>query len=289
MNRVSGNGTASWSTTVNGGSLSQGNHTFTATAVDSEGDSSSSTTTINIDNTPTVTVSSPGQVQGAFDITGTATFKENVGGSEGTVYVYIDGQGLGNRYGYQTFDGTSVSWKLSQFWQGPGLLNAGAFSQGTHTIYVNAQANNGAWSDWSQATFTIDNTPTVTVNSPGQVQGAFDITGTATFKENVGGTEGTVYVYIDVKDLAHRQGYQTFEGTSISWKLSDWYWGPKMLNAGGFSQGTHMIYVNAQANNAAWSEWAEATFTIDNTPKVTVNSPGQVQGAFDITGTATFK
>jgi hypothetical protein len=72
--------------------MSQGDHAFTATAVDSQGTSGSETNTITIDNTPVVTLNSPGQVQGAFDITGTATFKENVGGNEGTVYVFIDGQ-----------------------------------------------------------------------------------------------------------------------------------------------------------------------------------------------------
>jgi hypothetical protein len=57
---TSGNGSASWSTTVDGGSLTQGQHTFTATAVDSAGSSSSHTQTITIDNTPVVMVFSPG-------------------------------------------------------------------------------------------------------------------------------------------------------------------------------------------------------------------------------------
>jgi hypothetical protein len=58
--RASGNGSASWTTTLDGGAMSQGEHTFIATAVDSEGVSHTSQTTINIDNTPSVTVSSPG-------------------------------------------------------------------------------------------------------------------------------------------------------------------------------------------------------------------------------------
>ncbi|MDD5203971.1 MAG: hypothetical protein PHS17_01045, partial [Desulfobacterales bacterium] len=67
--------------------MSQGPHTFTATAVDSAGVSHSSEATIIIDNTPTVGVGSLGRVEGAFDISGSASFKERISGHEGTVSV----------------------------------------------------------------------------------------------------------------------------------------------------------------------------------------------------------
>ncbi|MEW6593728.1 MAG: hypothetical protein AB1413_02540, partial [Thermodesulfobacteriota bacterium] len=85
---ASGNGSATATIIVDSGALSQGAHTFKAIARDHEGGSASDSQTITIDNTPTVTVNSPGQVTGAFDITGTATFKERVYGSEGSIRLY---------------------------------------------------------------------------------------------------------------------------------------------------------------------------------------------------------
>ncbi|MEW6595729.1 MAG: DUF6531 domain-containing protein, partial [Thermodesulfobacteriota bacterium] len=272
-----GNGSATFSTIVDGGGLSQGSHTFTAIARDHEGGSASDSRTIVIDNTPTATVNSPGLVSGAFDITGSVTFKERINGPEGYVYVYIDN----GFYGSKTFEGTSHNWKFSDFPNGY-FLDAGGFSQGTHTIRIVARAANGAMHE-VQTTFTIDNTPTATVNSPGLVSGAFDITGSVTFKERINGPEGYVYVYIDNGFY----GSKTFEGTSHNWKFSDFPNG-YFLDAGGFSQGTHTIRIVARAANGAMHE-VQTTFTIDNTPTATVNSPGLVSGAFDITGTVTFK
>ena len=77
------------------------------------------------------------------------------------------------------------------------LLNAGLFSQGDHTINVIAYAANGAASSVAVGTFTIDNTPTVTIESQGLVEGEFDANGTITFKPNPGGTEGTLKLSID--------------------------------------------------------------------------------------------
>ena len=106
---ASGNGSTSWSTTLDGGSMSQGDHMFTATAVDYEGTSHSSTTTITIDNTPMVTVNSPGLVEGEFDFGGTATFKEHVNGDEGTIYIHIDGTTWSHVHGYKSYEGTNIN------------------------------------------------------------------------------------------------------------------------------------------------------------------------------------
>jgi hypothetical protein len=192
---VSGSSYVSWSNTLDGGAMSQGDHTFSATAVDSEGVSYTDSTVITIDNTPIVSVNSPNLVEGAFDITGSATFKERVGGNEGTIYLYIDR--IDKPKGSKSYEGTTVTWSYSEI---TGyLLDAGVYTNGDHKIYVQAKAANGA-SEWAEGIFIINNTPIVSVNSLGQVEGEFDFSGSATFKEHVGGNEGTIYLYIDRTD-----------------------------------------------------------------------------------------
>ncbi len=274
---ASGNGSASWSTTLDGGAMSQGDHTFEAVASDSQGDSDTATQTIAIDNTPVVNVNNPGQVEGAFDITGSATFKEHVNGVEGRVELDIDGAYQGIKY----YEGTGVSWSYSEITG--NMLDAGAWPQGDHTVDVYATANNGTRSPIASSAFTIDNTPDVTVNNPGQVEGSFDITGSATFKEHVNGVEGRVELDID----GAYQGIKYYEGTGVSWSYSEIT--GNMLDAGAWPQGDHTVDVYATANNGTRSPIASATFSIDNTPVVHINNPGQVEGAFDITGSVAFK
>ena len=201
----SGHGSASWSTTLDGGVMSQGSHTFKAVATDSEGVTSTSTTAITIDNTPEVTIDSPGQVEGAFDITGTATFKDSSTSYEGKIYVYIDNNYRGARIYY----GTSVNWKYSEITG--HMLDAGTFSQGDHAITVVAHARNGVTKS-STSNFTIDNTPEVT--DPAQTciesdtSDLCDITASVTFKERATGYEGTVRLYVN----GSYRGSRTFEG-----------------------------------------------------------------------------
>ncbi|MFC1824645.1 hypothetical protein ACFL9T_18210, partial [Thermodesulfobacteriota bacterium] len=193
---ISGNGSVNWSTTIDGGGMSQGEHTFSATASDSESVSHSASTTITIDNTPEVTIDPVGQVEGAFDLTGTVTFKERLGGIEGSVEVFINGKDRAHRVCAGHYEGTHITWRRSgPEMTGGEMLDAGTFSNGTHTIYARAQAANGALSEWVETTFTIDNTPVVSIDPPGQVEGAFDLTGTVTFKERLGGIEGSVEVF----------------------------------------------------------------------------------------------
>ena len=269
----SGNGGANWSTTLDGGVMSQGTHTFVAIAYDSNGVQSPSTTSITIDNTPQVTINSPGQVEGAFDITGTATFKPSTTGTEGSIYIYIDNSYCGSK----TYEGTNITWVYSDITG--RLLDAGSYSQGAHTITVTAYARNGK-STTTTSTFTIDNTPQVTINSPGQVEGAFDITGTATFKPSTTGTEGSIYIYIDNSYC----GSKTYEGTNITWVYSDIT--GRLLDAGSYSQGAHTITVTAYARNGK-STTTTSTFTIDNTPTITI--AGADCSAGDILGNAIFK
>ena len=272
---LSGNGSATFTTIVDGGNLSQGSHTFKAVAYDHEGGLASNSQTIIIDNTPMATVNSPGQPSSTFDITGTVTFKERAYGPEGTLYLYIDG----GYYGGKQYEGTSINWKYSDFVSGV-MLDAGGFSQGIHNVKVVAYAFNGA-TQVAETTFTIA-PPEVTVNSPGQVDGAFDITGSVIFRGRDDRLEGTLHLYID----GGYYGGKQYKGGSINWKYSDFVSGV-MLDAGRFSQGTHNVKVVASGLGGA-TQVAETTFTIAP-PEVTVNSPGQVDGAFDITGSVIFR
>ncbi|MBN1103926.1 MAG: RHS domain-containing protein [Deltaproteobacteria bacterium] len=150
--QVNGSESAEWSTTLNGGAMAQGEHLFEARAVDSQGICHSSQTHIVIDNTPAVTVNSPGLVEGAFDITGTVQFKQNEGGLDGQIQVYIDTQDY--RYAYiKTYEGTTVTWSFSEV--AGHLLNAGAMGNGEHKVYVLAKAANGTYSQWAEATFEV--------------------------------------------------------------------------------------------------------------------------------------
>ncbi len=274
MGSVSGNGSAQWSRVLDGGKMSQGRHRFVASAVDYKSRTARASAEIQIDNTPTVTVAGPGSVEGLFDISGTAKFKEHVGGLEGRVELYIDGKSWRHRRCSKSYEGTEVSWSYEEM-KGE-LLDAGGIKNGTHRIYVRARAHNGTWSEWAEGTFEVDNRPKVKVASPGLVEGLFDITGTVEFKEHAGGLEGRVEVYIDGKSWRHRRCSKSYEGTEVGWSYEEMK--GELLDAGRIKNGTHRVYVRARAHNGTWSEWAEGTFEVDNRPKVGVTSPGSVEG-----------
>ena len=139
------------------------------------------------------------------------------------------------------------------------MLDAGSWSQGTHNIYILARAANGA-SSWGYGTFLIDNTPVVTVQSPGQVEGVFDIFGTIRFKGRVDGKEGSAQIYINGKDVGHYEGWKEYEGTTINWSYSQIV--GRTLNAASWPQAIHTVYVRAKAYNNAYSEWAQGTFEV---------------------------
>ena len=278
-----GNGSASWEASFDRGAMPQGDHIYTATAVDSRGITHSESVTVSIDNTPRVTVESPGRVEGPFDFTGTVEFKEHLGGNEGLIEIYIDTTDW-RKAKVKSLEGTTIPWSYSGIVG--SMLDAGPFGNGEHVIHVRAQAANGAWSEWAHTTFLVDNTPRVTVESPGQVEGPFDFTGTVEFKEHLGGNEGLIEIYIDTTDW-RKAKVKSLEGTTIPWSYSGIV--GSMLDAGPFGNGEHVIHVRAQAANGAWSEWAHTPFLVDNTPRVTVQSPGKREGLIDITGTATFK
>jgi YD repeat-containing protein len=88
-------------------------------------------------------------VEGAFDITGTATFKEHLGGPEGTIQLHIDGVFLGQK----TYEGTNINWSFSEILG--HMLDAGAYAHGEHSIWINAYAFNETLAS-AQGTFIIE-------------------------------------------------------------------------------------------------------------------------------------
>ena len=248
----SGWGAASWSTTIDGGSLPQGDHTYSATAVDSEGVSDTATTVIHIDNTPEITANSRGTVEGLFEITGSATFKPRWLGYHGLVKIVSVG-GV-PRGVYKSYSQQSVNWRSSEI---IGWQDAGSYSNGNHTMVVQAVAANGAASPLVTATFTVDNTPTITVNSPGVVKGAFDITGTATFKPRLG-YHGLVKI-VSIEGI-QRSGLKSYTIPNVSWKFSEI---GGSLHSDLFAAGKYALTVQAIAANGATSQPATGYFIIN--------------------------
>ncbi len=213
-----------------------------------------------MDNRPAVEITSPGRVEGLFDLTGTVTFKEHAGGEEGLVEVYIDGTRRKHRKCVKTYEGTQVSWSYRDMTG--EFLDAGQWGNGTHRIYVRARAHNGTWSKWSGDTFEIDNTPRVIVTDPGvRLHGeAVDVLGSVDFREHAGGLEGTVELYLNGKRRQHRKGRKAYEGTEISWSYEQVT--GSLLDTTKLSPGKHTLYARARAHNGAWSAWAKTTLIL---------------------------
>ena len=248
---VEGNSTAQFSTTLDSSVMPQGENTFSANATDHMEIITNATEEVLVDNTPLITIAELGVVEGVFDIAGTATFKNHVGGFEGSIRIWIDGVLQGEKQ----YEGTNINWSYSEIIG--QLLDAGGFEQGEHTVAVRAEAVNGEKSEHVDTTFFVDNTPFVTVNSPGVVTGSFDITGTATFKNHVGGFEGSVRIWID----GVSQGEKEYEGTNINWSYSEIT--GQTLESDNFEADEHTISVNARAANNEWSDNAVGTFIIE--------------------------
>ncbi|MDA3731404.1 S-layer homology domain-containing protein [Niameybacter massiliensis] len=117
------------------------------------------------------------------------------------------------------------------------------YAVGTHTIRVRAKDIAGAYSEWSEKTFTIQNSaPTVTLTAtPTRTvkNGKFLVSITATAND----TDGDI--------------------TTLEWenRTADDY----------YAVGTHTIRVRAKDVAGAYSEWSEKTFTIQSfAPTVTL-------------------
>ncbi|MEW6595857.1 MAG: DUF6531 domain-containing protein, partial [Thermodesulfobacteriota bacterium] len=195
-------------------------------------------------NTPTVTVNSPGQVTGAFDITGTATFKERVYGSEGSIRLYID-----NYYkGAKTFEGTSHNWKASDF---IGMLNASNFSLGIHTIKVVATAANGATST-AEGTFEVTKCD-IKINNFSGTSGTINAGGgeTVTLSANITDSSGKGIKW--TMNVAGRSYSGTTKSVSERWDGKDS--SGRLLPSGSYTATLH-----AETDDSKCS--AEATLPI---------------------------
>ncbi|MBN1187308.1 MAG: hypothetical protein JXB49_33830 [Bacteroidales bacterium] len=137
---------------LDSGSFGQGEHTIVVKATAENGALSENANGIFIiDNTPFVTLNIPGVVTGNFNITGTADFSENAGGVEGELHIWIDGV----HKGMKEYEGTDINWSYSEITG--QTLNSDDFAPGEHTISVKALSDNGAWSDDTVGSFTVEN------------------------------------------------------------------------------------------------------------------------------------
>ena len=147
---VEGNSTAQFSTTLDSSVMPQGENTFSANATDHMEIITNATEEVLVDNTPLITIAELGVVEGVFDIAGTATFKNHVGGFEGSVRIWIDGVSQGEK----EYEGTNINWSYSEITG--QTLESDNFEADEHTISVNARAANNEWSDNAVGTFIIE-------------------------------------------------------------------------------------------------------------------------------------
>ncbi len=281
----SGNGGASCMNSIDRGLL-HGTSAYTAIAADCTDKTSSMSTSLTLDNTPTVSISTPsGTVTGPFDIagmttfniTGSATFKPTLNPTKGTITLYVNS----NPYPYATKSCPTENCSFSYqdlVGQPFALLPGGPYT-------VKLVASGGGASASAQQTFTVapDNIPSVRITAPNEtVSGPFDITGSATFKTTLGTTKGTITLYIGHNPYAYATKSCLTQSCTFSYK--DLTGQLYELRHGG----PYTVKLIASGGGAAASD--QKSFTVDNTPSVTVATPsGTVSGPFDITGSATFK
>ena len=167
-----------------------------------------------------------------------------------------------------------------------GQIDIGLLEQGTHEFSVHATDAEGIVAT-DTATINVDNTPSVTIDSPGEVKGGWvDITGTATFKEvgDPNSHDGDLVFYLD----GNRLDVDSFRIFTTQINYSRESLSGNLIDAGLLANGEHTLSVYAYSRLGP-SASDSVTFTVDNTPTVTVDSPGLVKGGgLDITGSATF-
>ena len=276
---------ASFSATLQRNSLSQGVHTVSVLASDSH-DSTPSSSTFTIDNTPSISITGPtGTVRGGPGIlAGTAIFigGPNTDGNYGLVSVSLINSA-----------GVSV-WSVSRYTASPsfdlsalGTIPTNLWPKGDYTVTARARATNGA-AAVASSTFTVDNTPLISLTGPtGTVYGGPGIlAGTVTFigGPNSVGNYGSVYV--KVYNPRGRLVWSTngdvaspsFDLSTLGTIPTNWW-------------GNDNYIVEVRPVTASGGGWAVAysTFTVDNTPLISLTGPtGIVCGSSILTGTATF-
>jgi|GEM_PF-995382 len=273
---ASGNGSASCSHVFDRGEL-HGTTTFGGWASDCQG-TFEDAYILTLDNTPAVSVTSPAAgstVSGLFDITGTATFKPTLSKIKGVLNLYVDGRSTAGKFCMSE----TCSFSFAEI--------AGKLYERTHGGPYKAEliATGGGTSASDAITFSVDNMPTVTVTSPADgstVSNLFDITGTATFKPTLSAIKGTLNLRVN----GNQTSGKFCETETCSFSHAE--------IAGKLYERTHGGPYTAEliATGGGASASASNTFSVDNTPSVTITSPtngAMISGSVAITGTATFK
>ena len=275
---------------LNAGTLPQGKATIIVRTTAANGVYIDKFYPFTVDNTPAVTLT-VADAEGDMEVHGSADFKENITGAEGTVALYIQYDVYGSYWyhqGSKTYEGaTPIDWTWEEITG--HILNAGTLPQGKATIIVRTTAANGVYIDKFYP-FTVDNTPAVTL-TVADAEGDMEVHGSADFKENITGAEGTVALYIQYDVYGsywYHQGSKTYEGATPI----DWTWEEitgHILNAGTLPQGKATIIVRTTAANGIYID-KFYPFTIDNTPKPTIDGTQEFpDNTTDIFGTVLFK
>ncbi|CAB1070079.1 hypothetical protein D1AOALGA4SA_823, partial [Olavius algarvensis Delta 1 endosymbiont] len=251
--------------------LSNGQHSLKIEARAANGATASQDFPINIDNTPTIDINDIGEINGSFDVGGSVAFTVHPTFYDGTVAVYFDGARQASAWVEES------SWSYVQI--ANRLIDPTVLTSGPHTIKVIATAANQTQSE-AQTTFNVDNTPNVTIDDIGKLEGFLDIKGEVKFQEATSRPDETLSLYFDDGLLAVRNMEEP------SWSYDEL--SGRKLNAAMLSNGDHSVRLVARAHNGE-EDSAQITFTIDNTPQITLNGLKQPEGQFDVTGQVTFK
>jgi hypothetical protein len=241
---------------LDAGTMSNGQHSIRALVYATNNSYSDKSFPFTIDNTPKgLSVSVPDQPRAPFDVTGAVQLVECANTTEGTVYLFMDG-------GYSSiaskaFEGTSISFSYSDMKGGGKQLDAGAMSNGPHTIRALVYATNNSYSD-KTVSFTIDNKPIVTVPSPGEVGGIFDPVASAQLVEVLAGNEGTLFMALDNAAFSTSRS-KPCTGTSCSASWSELAGQP--LDAQAMAKGKHKIRAQVYAYNNSVTT-VETEFTV---------------------------
>ena len=211
------------------------------------------------------------EISGSFDVGGTVAFTVHPTFYDGTVAVYFDGALQASAWVDES------SWSYSQI--ANRLIDPTVLTTGPHTIKVIATAANQSKTE-AQITFNVDNTPKVTIDEIGKLEGFIDIKGSVDFQEATSVADGTLSLYFDDGLLAIRNIEES------TWSYDEL--AGRSLNAAMLSNGDHTVRLVARARNGEEAS-AEVTFKIDNTPQITLNGEIQPEGQFDVTGQVTFK
>jgi len=139
------------------------------------------------------------EISGSFDVGGTVAFTVHPTFYDGTVAVYFDGALQASAWVDES------SWSYSQI--ANRLIDPTVLTTGPHTIKVIATAANQSKTE-AQITFKVNNTPKVTIDEIGKLEGFIDIKGSVDFQEATSVADGTLSLNFPISTencLTHRK------------------------------------------------------------------------------------